>query len=360
MKLLFATDGIFPDSIGGKQRHAYFLVKYLSKFDIEIDVLEPEGSSKHFQDLPNVKEFFVERSSYYFPGHYLFEIFQYSRNVSKFINKRKYDVGYSEGYTLLDYVKRKKFPCIFNPHGLEMFQTRVRYSSLFKKIVSYMGKYSDITISLGGKLTDILVEKANVKFSKIRTIPNAVDPEYIKNCNKSGDKIPNSFLFVGRLSYNKGVDLLINVFNKKRDTKLFIIGSGPQRASLEKLARNANITFLGRVSEKDLINWYNKVECFIFPSLGEGMPSVILEAMANRLPIIASDIGAVSTMVNCGNGYLIKPGSMNALGVAIQDFTKKSKQEKKRMGEESYKLADREFSWKQIAKKTYRVLEHAK
>jgi glycosyltransferase involved in cell wall biosynthesis len=351
MKLLFATDGIFPDSIGGKQRHALFLVKYLSKFDIEIDVLEPEGSSKHFQDLPNVKEFFIERPAYYFPGHYLFEVFQYSRNISKFINKRRYDAGYSEGYSLLDYVKRKKFPCIFNPHGLEMFQTRVRYSSLFKKIVSYMGKHSNITISLGGKLTDILVEKANVNFSKIRIIPNAVDPGY---------KIPNSFLFVGRLSYNKGVDLLIKVFNKKRDTKLFIIGSGPKKTSLEKLAINPNITFLGRVSEQDLINWYNKIECFVFPSIGEGMPSVILEAMANRLPIIASDIGAVSTMVNCDNGYLIKPGSINALGETIQDFTKKSKQEKKRMGEESYKLANGKFSWEQIAKKTYQVLEHAK
>ncbi len=360
MKLLFATDGIFPDSIGGKQRHALFLVKYLSKFDIEIDVLEPKGGSKHFQGLSNVKEFFIERPAYYFPGHYLFEIFQYSRNISKFLKKRKYDVGYSEGYSLLDYVKRRKFPCIFNPHGLEMFQTRVRYSSLFKKIVSYMGKHSDITISLGGKLTAILVEKAKIKSSKIRTIPNAVDPGYIKDSKKYTDKIPNSFLFVGRLSYNKGVDLLIKVFNKNRDTKLFIIGSGPEKNSLEKLAMNPNITFLGRASEKDLIDWYNKVECFILPSLGEGMPSVILEAMASRLPIIASDIGAVSTMVNSNNGYLINPGSISALETAIHGFVNKSKDEKKKMGEESYKLADSKFSWEQIAKETYRVLEYAK
>ena len=76
-----------------------------------------------------------------------------------------------------------------------------------------MGKHSDITISLGGKLTAILVEKAKIKSSKIRTIPNAVDPGYIKDSKKYTDKIPNSFLFVGRLSYIKGVDLLIKVFN---------------------------------------------------------------------------------------------------------------------------------------------------
>lgn len=360
MKLLFATDGIFPDSIGGKQRHALFLVKYLSKFNIEIDVLGPKGGSKHFENLSNVKEFFIDKPAYYFPGHYLFELFQYSRNISKFLKKRKYDVGYCEGYCLLDYVKRKKFPCIFNPHGLEMFQTRVRYSSLFKKIVSYMGEHSDITISLGGKLTDILVREAKVKPSKVRTIPNAVDPGYIKNSKKTTDKIPNSFLFVGRLSYNKGVDLLIKAFNKNKDTKLFIIGSGPEKNKLEKLSTNSNITFLGKVSEKDLIDWYNKVECFIFPSLGEGMPSVILEAMASRLPVIASDIGAVSTMVNSNNGYLISPGSIGALEEAIHTFTNKNKNDKEKMGEESYKLANRKFSWEQIAKETYRVLEYAK
>jgi glycosyltransferase involved in cell wall biosynthesis len=223
-----------------------------------------------------------------------------------------------------------------------------------------MGKYSDITISLGGKLTDILVREANIQPSKVKIIPNAVDPEYIKNSKKNTDKITNSFLFVGRLSYNKGVDLLIKAFNKNNDKKLFIIGSGPEKNKLEKLITNSNITFLGRVSEKDLIDWYNKVECFIFPSLGEGMPSVILEAMANRLPVIASDIGAVSTMVNYNNGFLINPGSIKALEEAIHAFSNKNKKDKEKMGEESYNLASGKFSWEQIAKETYRILEYAK
>jgi glycosyltransferase involved in cell wall biosynthesis len=223
-----------------------------------------------------------------------------------------------------------------------------------------MGKHSDITISLGGKLTDILIREAKIKSSKIKTVPNAVDPGYIKNSKKNTDKIPNSFLFVGRLSYNKGVDLLIKAFNKNKDVKLFIIGGGPEKNSLEKLIINPNITLLGKVSEKDLIDWYNNVECFIFPSLGEGMPSVILEAMASRLPIIATDIGAVSTMVNSNNGYLIKPGSIEAIEIAVHDFSNKNTDEKKKMGEESYKLASGKFSWEQIAKETYRVLEYAK
>jgi len=358
MKLLFATDGIFPDKVGGMERHAYFLIKHLAEFDIDIDVVEPKGGSEHFSECSNVKEFYIERPRYLFPGHYLYEVYQYSRNICRFIRGKRYDIAYSEGFTLLDYLKRKDFPCIYNPHGLEMFQTRVRYATIFKKFVSYMGKYSDIVISLGGKLTDILLEEANIPSSKIEVIPNGIDIDYIKLFSKSIKKIPNSFLFVGRLAYNKGVDLLARVFNEITDSRLYIIGTGSLKNSLQKSAKGDNVIFLGRVSDEELFEWYSKIECFILPTLGEGMPTAILEAMANGLPIIASDVGAVSTMVNKKNGFLIKPGNKEELVKAVRTFISSGKDEKNKMGKESYKLAKKRFEWAVVAAQTYKVLEN--
>jgi len=359
MRLLFATNGIFPDKVGGMERHAYFLIKHLAKFDIEIDVIEPIGSTEHFTGISNVNEFFIKRPDYHFPSHYLWEAYQYSRNISQFIKGKKYDVGYSEGFALLSHLRRKDFPCVFHPHGLEMFQTPIKYASIFRGFVSYMGKYSDITISLGGKLTDILENEAKIPNSKIEEVPNGIDLEYVKHLKKKSAKIPDSFLFVGRLTYNKGVDLLIKVFNELATYKLFIVGDGPQKKKLKKLTGNSSIDFLGRISEGELFDWYSKVECFIFPTRGEGMPTAVLEGMACGLPIIATDVGAISLLVSLKNGFLIKPGDKQKLKDVIKLFLSKSKRERRRMGEESRKLVEERFNWPEVAKSTYNLFERA-
>ena len=219
-----------------------------------------------------------------------------------------------------------------------------------------MGNHSDITISLGGKLTDILIKEAKISESKIRVIPNGIDLRYAKSLKKDIDEIEKSFLFVGRLAYNKGVGALIEVFNALEKPNLYIIGSGPQEKLLKRSAKGENIKFLGKVSEEVLYEWYSKVQCLIFPSLGEGMPTVILEAMAMKLPIIASDVGSISTMVNEKNGFLINPNDKESLKKAIESFLNKGKT-KLSMGEESYKLVKNKFQWKKVAEQTYESLE---
>ncbi|RMD97728.1 MAG: glycosyltransferase, partial [Deltaproteobacteria bacterium] len=99
-------------------------------------------------------------------------------------------------------------------------------------------------------------------------------------------------------------------------------------------------------------------EAYILPSLYEGMPTVILEAMANGLPIIATDIGAVRTMVDEENGLVIPPGSPQAIVDAVRHlFVTCSPQERRRMGEVSYQRVRAAFTWQQIARQTRDLLE---
>ena len=87
------------------------------------------------------------------------------------------------------------------------------------------------------------------------------------------------------------------------------------------------------------------------------MPTVILEAMACETPVIASDIGAVSTMVNEQTGILIEPASTSSIVAALEKFTSLSKVEKTKMGNEARKFVKESYIWPVIAGKTYDLLK---
>ncbi len=338
MKLLFTTDGIFPDFMGGMQRHSFFLIKNMAKKGVDIDVIHPTPGKTYFDDFSNVKEYCVEMPE---SSNYLLKCWKYAGKIDKFVDPEHYDAAYGQGFTLLRVVKGMSCVSVYNPHGLEMFQTLNLMNSLksipFRWMVKRLAKYSDITISLGGKLTNILRKKVKLSRDKIRVLPNGVEIDYVDSHrnqqSESEEKISNSFLFVGRIAYNKGLTYLLSALEmlERKDIKIFIAGSGPLKSKLEKRSDD-RITFLGRVSEEDLFAWYDKVECFILPTLYEGMPTVILEAMSCELPVLASDIGAVSTMVSSDNGILMDPGDKESICNSINRFLDLSPEEKRRMG----------------------------
>jgi len=123
------------------------------------------------------------------------------------------------------------------------------------------------------------------------------------------------FLFIGRLTEEKGIDILLKAF-AGTDFRLQVVGDGPLRNTVMDAVRTSpNITYLGALERAAITPLLTSCTALIFPSIWyEGMPMTLLDAFAAGTPVIASDLGAMRSMVNDGqNGWLFAPGDAQAL-----------------------------------------------
>ena len=115
---------------------------------------------------------------------------------------------------------------------------------------------------------------------------------------KNHEKEKDTFLYIGRLSYEKNLQ---NIFKaiKKTDSKLSVIGSGLEEFNLKKLAKDLNIkvNFLGTIDNSRLNNVLNDHKFFILCSLSEGLPKSLLEAKASGRICIGSDVPGIKELI---------------------------------------------------------------
>lgn len=138
---------------------------------------------------------------------------------------------------------------------------------------------------------------------------------------------PLRVLYVGRLVPEKGVQFLLEavaLIAKEMPCELWIAGNGPfepdLRAKAEELKIISNVRWLGRVPwGKELFELMRQCDIFVLPSLGEGLPLTIVEAMSQSLPIIASRVGGIPEIVKDNtSGILVEPGNSLAIARAIR------------------------------------------
>lgn len=159
------------------------------------------------------------------------------------------------------------------------------------------------------KLSELLGFQGNVVITKGVGIFN-----YIKQpCFEERKQVKN-FLYVGRLTSVKNLDLLIEAFNTLSHLNLTIVGFGELEQQL-KVAANKNITFVGAVENKKLPEIYQKHDVFILPSYSEVWGLVVEEALNNGIPVIVSSkVGcADEIIINGKNGYVFNSGDITSL-----------------------------------------------
>lgn len=134
---------------------------------------------------------------------------------------------------------------------------------------------------------------------------------------------------VGRLVTIKGHDLFLRAIaaacraQPGRFTRVTIAGEGPRLVELMQLAADlgieSRVRFVGQVGRDELFALLDTADIMCHPSLGEGTPKVLLEAMARGVPVIATDVGGVSSVVVDGvTGLLVLPGRVDALAAALE------------------------------------------
>jgi glycosyltransferase involved in cell wall biosynthesis len=135
---------------------------------------------------------------------------------------------------------------------------------------------------------------------------------------------PLHLVFVGRLAPVKGLRILMDGFARARAAhpglKLTVVGDGEDRAWLETAAApyGADVRLTGYLSQAEVADVLAAADLFVLPSFAEGVPVVLMEAMASRLPVIATQITGVPELVEAGvSGLLVPPGDAEALAEAI-------------------------------------------
>ena len=137
---------------------------------------------------------------------------------------------------------------------------------------------------------------------------------------------PVRLLYVGRIEHGKGLEVLLRAIAAlgMPSVELRLVGDGPIRCDLQTLADDLGIAeqiqFVGlKPFGSELFAEYEQAELFVLPSLAEGLPRAIAEAMGKALPVIATRVGGVPDLVEHGNnGWLVAPGNVAELAEALQ------------------------------------------
>jgi glycosyltransferase involved in cell wall biosynthesis len=150
---------------------------------------------------------------------------------------------------------------------------------------------------------------------------------YVNHNTIKTDLLPNFrpedfYVYVGRLSVEKGLDILLKTFEKS-NRKIFIIGDGPLNEITLKTAHdNPNITYLGKLPLIETYKYISKAKALIQPSkCHETFGRTIVEGFAHGTPVIASSLGGMTELINDGeNGYLFNPYIDRDLNIVIEKF----------------------------------------
>ncbi len=162
---------------------------------------------------------------------------------------------------------------------------------------------------------------------------------------------------VGRLSAEKGFDRLIRavdqVIASGIDVNLWIAGEGKERAELERLigslGRQDHMRLLGHV--KDPKQFFQSLDMYVLSSLTEGLPNVVLEAMALEVPVIATRVAGLPALLDNGeHGILINPDSVDEIATAIRDLAQ-DRQLRMRFASSSRQAVERSYSFEERMRK---------
>lgn len=359
MKVAVIIDTWFP-YIGGGQINAWEISNRLASQELQIDIVSRNNGQDGLKLPKNLNVLKLGGESKPFDS--LSKIL-FMAKAFLFMARRDYDIIHAHAF-LPGIVARflsvtKGTPSILTIHGTSLG------TNLNNPLKRWLEKFILCQVLYSAQITvsrDFLKIK-NIN-KKVVYIPNAVDIEQFDKVKISKTKQP-TLIFVGRLHPQKNVSVLLQSIHTLKQEfpqiQLLIAGVGEEKAKLEKLIKNLNLSKNVKLTEEvtgaQLIKLYKSSHLFILPSIYEGQPLTILEAWAAKLPVIVTKTGDCQFLVKNGrNGYLIKdPTSPEEIAKTIEEALKNPNLA--RMGQNGYNLVRENFSWEKSAAETLKLYE---
>lgn len=318
MKILIVT-GIYPPDIGGPATYSKLLMEELPKYEFDVDLL----NFGDYKIYPKLLRHFV----------FFWQVLKQGRYTDIIYTQDPVSVGFPTA--LANVFLRKKFVLkIVGDYAWEQGCQRFGVKDLlddfsvnfskyniavkfFKKIQLFSAKHAEAIIVPSNYLKKI-VSNWGVSAEKIKVIYNAFDSitftktkdEVRKKLNLNGKIL----ISVGRLVPWKGMEMLISlmpdILKKIPDTKLIIVGDGPEKEKLEVLKNNLGlqkyINLVGRLNNQELVDYLLAADLFLLNTSYEGFSHQLLEVMNIGLSVVTTAVGGnIELIDNKQNGLLL-------------------------------------------------------
>lgn len=313
---------ILPEYSEKTDSHFFHIYELLEELSEKLDIFLVIEKSE-IKDIKIGKKSYVQK--------FKFEPLRFLENF--FILLKARILGYKIFYTHYGYIGAVNAAIISKLFGGKSYYWNCAMNWLFKQR-KFAGtgyrlslKWSNFLITGSETMKQGYVEHYGLSPEKIKVMPNWINLDRFQNSQPKADppqaeKIKN-ILFVHWLSKRKGADMIVPVVrllkevlgrnNKSISFKLSVIGEGPYKEKLLEEIKNNHlgkfIQVLGSIPNKEIIKYYDQADVFFMPSMEEGFPRVLLEAMAMGVPYVASDVGSVREISSeTAQRFLVKAG----------------------------------------------------
>lgn len=232
---------------------------------------------------------------------------------------------------------------VIHIHGSEFDDFLESGNPLKQKYLLYILSSADALICLSDYWKEIIEEHTTQE--NVIVLPNAVEvDDYIIYTEKSERM---QVLFISQLFERKGVNELIEATSQLLPDYEFdvsIAGKGPLADQVEEFSNREHVHYHGFVSEEKKYEMISQADIFVLPSFAEGLPIVILEAMAGQNAIICTSVGSLPEVMGEDNGHLVPPGDVEAIRDALETYLK-NPERIDNIGESNRQLVEDNYSW---------------
>jgi GalNAc-alpha-(1->4)-GalNAc-alpha-(1->3)-diNAcBac-PP-undecaprenol alpha-1,4-N-acetyl-D-galactosaminyltransferase len=329
---------------GGTERDMSGLANYYSSQGIKVDILLL-FKLEHFYSIDKGIEIYEPDQDRKSMNKYIYA-FRLIPYIRKILKKTNSDVVFSFGEWFNPFVllatRGLKYPVFV----CDRMSPTLKFGIILDTAKRILYKRAGGIIAQTNYAADIIRKRTNAK--NVAVIPNPLNIMNYMICERK-----NYIVTLGRLSKEKGHIYLIQAFAKinKSDWTLHIVGGGPMHAELEELAKNLGIEnkviFHGHLKDFSLI--FSESKIFVLPSLSEGFPNALIEAMSVPLACISSDCiaGPRDIIAHGENGLLVEPANIEALAGALNELIEDEVLQNK-LSENAYKIRER-LNYEKIA-----------
>ena len=259
--------------------------------------------------------------------------------IAKLLYGKSYVINYGYDYEKISKIEKKYVQAFF-----------------YKLLTPIILRFADAVIVT----TKALEEKIKkIRTENVYSIPNGADIKKFSPARKKLKSSLKKILFVGRLEPQKNLLSLIKAVSKLRvKNELIFVGQGSQKNELLKLANKlkVNLKIIDKVSHNQLPKIYNSADIFVLPSLAEGNPKVLLEAMSTELACIGTDTEGIREIISDKETGLLTGTKPEQISEAIE-YIVKNPQIAIQLGERARKYVKENFDFANVMEKENSLLK---
>jgi len=346
----------FPPNCGGIGYHVFYLSKELLKMGWDVSVVFRGRENRRYSYEG------IDATEVQVPGYPPLNLPFFRRRLNAIISGERPDLVHIHYGAVpaiscdcpvivtAHWCNREGIPIYYRPvRDLDGF-LRNLLSPYYIHIERKLSRSTDKLLVVSSSLRDEFERHYDVRGD---VVLNGIDTEAF---NSNGTDKEDVILFTGMFRLGKGLFDLLAVEGRLRQShpgvRVVMVGDGPMKKKVQAAIRRDgldNVETIGHLTHPELLEHYRRSRIYVLPSYYEGLPTTILEAMACRLPVVASNVSGIPEQIDEGvTGYMLPPGDVDGFYNRIVELLEDPVKQKS-FGEMGRKRVLEKFAWSHIA-----------